>query len=110
MELEHLISREVPWSAIFFGAVETNVPSLRTFLDILLGNDPEYDSDDIDCYAPPHMCYHIDGEVLVEEAPRLTPLDQSPHSHMAYLQEKEDHLRAQQVDLEGIEAELECQR
>ena len=53
----------------------TDVPSLCTFLEILLGNGLEYDSDDIDCYAPPRMCYHIDGEVLVEEAPRLTPLN-----------------------------------
>ena len=56
------------------------------------------------------MCYHIDGEVLVEEAPGLTPSDQSPRSHMANLQEKKDHLPAWQVDLEGAEAELECQR
>ena len=49
-----------------------------TILEIFSGNDPEYDSDDINCYAPPRMCYHIDGEVLVEEAPGLTPPDQSP--------------------------------
>jgi hypothetical protein len=42
-------------------------------------------------------CYHIDGEVLAKEALGLTPLNQSPHS-----------LRAQQVDLETAEAELEC--
>jgi hypothetical protein len=56
------------------------------------------------------MCYHINGEVLAEEAPRLTPSDQSPCSCTTYLQEKEDHLRARQVDLEAVEAELECQR
>jgi hypothetical protein len=44
-------------------------------------------------------CYHIDGEVLAEEALRLMPLDQSPRS-----------LRARQVDLEATEAELERQR
>jgi hypothetical protein len=38
------------------------------------------------------------------------PLDQSPHSHVAYLQEKADHLRARQVNLEAVEAELERQR
>ena len=63
----------------------TNVSSLCTFLEILSGSDSEYDSDDVDYSASPRMCYHIDGEVLVEEAPRLMPLDQSPRSHMAYL-------------------------
>ena len=106
MELKHLISREAPQSAILFGAAGTDVPSLCTFLDILSRNSLEYDSDNIDCYAPPRMCYHINGE----EAPRLTPLDQSPRSHAAYLQEKRDRLWARQVDLEAAEAELEHQR
>ena len=57
MELEHLISHEALRSAI------------------LSGNDSEYDSDDIDYNTPLHMCYQINGEVLPEEAPRLTPLD-----------------------------------
>ena len=48
---------------------------MRTFLEILLGSDLEYHSDDIDCSAPPCMCYHIDGEVLAEEALELTSLD-----------------------------------
>jgi hypothetical protein len=109
-ELEHLISREEPRSAILSSAVGTDVPSLHTFLEILSGNDLEYDSDDIDCYAPPRMCYHIDGEVLVKEAPGLTPSDPSPRSRAAFLQEKEDRLWARQVDLEAAEAELECQR
>jgi hypothetical protein len=74
MELEHLISHEVPRSAILSGAAGTDIPSLRTFLEILLGNGPEYDSDDVDCYALPRLCYHIDDEVLAEEAPELTPL------------------------------------
>jgi hypothetical protein len=56
------------------------------------------------------MCYHIDGKVPLEEAPELTSLDQSPHSHAIYLQEKTDHLRALHVDLEAVEAELERQR
>jgi hypothetical protein len=85
MELEHLISHEVPRSAILSGAAGTDIPSLRTFLEILLGNGPEYDSDDVDCYALPRLCYHIDDEVLAEEAPELTPLDQSPRSRAAYL-------------------------
>jgi hypothetical protein len=34
------------------------------------------------------MCYHINGEAPTEEAPELTPLDQSPRSHMNYLREK----------------------
>jgi hypothetical protein len=53
----------------------TDVPSLHTFLEILLGNGLEYDSDDIDYNGPPHIFYHIDGEVLPNEAPRLTPPD-----------------------------------
>ena len=55
MELEHLSCREVPWSAILFGTAWTNVPSLRTFLEILLGNDSKYDSNDIDHYTSPCM-------------------------------------------------------
>jgi hypothetical protein len=54
MELE----REAPQSIIFSGTPKIDVPSLRTFLEILLGNNPEYDSDDIDCCAPPHMLPH----------------------------------------------------
>ena len=75
MELEHLISREAPWSAILSSVARTDVPLLRTFLEILSRDGPEYDSDDIDCYAPPRMCYHIDDEVLAKEAPRLMPLN-----------------------------------
>jgi hypothetical protein len=51
----------MPWSAIFSGTGGADIPSLRTFLEILSGNGPEYDSDDIDYYAPPCMCYYIDG-------------------------------------------------
>jgi hypothetical protein len=74
-QLEHLISHEAPRSAILSDAAGTDVPLLRTFLDILSGNRSKYDSDDIDYCSPPHMCYHMNGEVLAEEAPRLTPLD-----------------------------------
>ena len=69
MELEHLISHKAPWSAILSGMAGTDVPSNRTFLEILLGNDLEYDSNDIDYNTLPCMCYHIDGEDLAEEAP-----------------------------------------
>ena len=75
MELEHLISRAAPWSTILSSMVGTNVPLLCTFLKILLRNGPEYDSDNIDSYTPPCICYHIDDEVLGEEAPGLTPPD-----------------------------------
>jgi hypothetical protein len=85
MELEHLISREAPQSAILSGASGTDVPSLCTFLKILSGSDSKYDSDDVDYNAPPHMCYHIDDEVLAEEASGLTPPDQSPRIRVAYL-------------------------
>jgi hypothetical protein len=73
MELEHLISREALQSTILSRAVGTDVPSLHAFLKILLGNGLEYDFDDIDFCALPHMCYHINSEVLAEEAPGLTP-------------------------------------
>ena len=85
MELEHLISRAAPWSTILSSMVGTNVPLLCTFLKILSGNDPEYDSNDIDCYTLTRMCNHINGEVLSEELSGLTPPDQSPRSHVAYL-------------------------
>jgi hypothetical protein len=75
MELEHLISHKAPQNAILSGMAGANVPSLRAFLEILLGNDSGYESDDIDYHAPPRMCYHIVGEVLLEEVLELTPLD-----------------------------------
>jgi hypothetical protein len=59
---------------------------------MLLGDDLEYDSDDIGCYAPPCMSYHIDDEDPIEEAPELTLLDQSPLSRMNYHREKATHL------------------
>ena len=75
LELEHLISREAPRSIILSGTAGTDVPSLRAFLEVLSGNGPEYDFDDIDYDAPPHMCYHVNVDDLAEEVPRLTPLD-----------------------------------
>jgi hypothetical protein len=71
---------------------EAGVPSLRAFLEILLGNGPEYDSDDINCYTPSCMCYHINGEDPPEEAPELTSQDQSPRCCMNYVYEKVAHL------------------
>ena len=49
--------------------VGTDVLSLCTFLEILSGNIPEYDSNHIDYNTLPRMCYHIDGEVLPSKAP-----------------------------------------
>jgi hypothetical protein len=75
LELEHIISREAPRSAILFGVARTNVPSLRAFLEILLGNSPEYNSDDLNCYASPCMCFHINGQNLVNDTPKLMTPD-----------------------------------
>ena len=88
----------------------TDVPSLHTFLEILSRNGPEYDSNDIDCYSLSCECFHIDGEILIDEAPKLTSLDLSPCSHAKYLHEKAMCLQDQQADLEAIKAELEWQR
>ena len=63
----------MPWSIILSGAAGTDVPSLRAFLEVLSGNGSEYDSDDIDYDTPPHMCYHVDGDDLAEEATGLMP-------------------------------------
>ena len=63
----------------------TDVPSLCSFLKILLGSNLELDSDDVDYNTPPRMCYRIDDEVLAEEVPGLMLSDQSPRSHVAYL-------------------------
>jgi len=82
---KHLVSHEAPRSAILSDTARADVPSLCTFLEVLSGNGLEYDSNDIDCYTLPHMCYHINSEVLTEEAPELTPPDQSAHSHTNYL-------------------------
>jgi hypothetical protein len=76
LELEHLISYDAPRSAILSDATGTDVPSLCTFLEILSGNGLKYDSDDINRYTPPRMCYHIDDEVLPKEASKPMPLDQ----------------------------------
>ena len=93
MELEHLISHEASWSAILSGVAGTDVPLLRTFLEIFSGNGLVYDSDDINYNAPPCTCYHI-SENPIEEAPELTPPDQSPRSRAICLQEKAARLWA----------------
>jgi hypothetical protein len=94
MEMEHHVSHEALRSTILSGAAGIDIPSLRAFLEILSENDSEYDSDDIDYHAPPHMCYHINNEVLPKEASELMPLDQSPYSHATFLQEKADRLQS----------------
>lgn len=56
------------------------------------------------------MCFHIDGDHLTEDAPKLMPLDHCPYSSVEYLREKTTHLQARQADLEATEAELKWQR
>jgi hypothetical protein len=92
MGLEHLISREASQGTILFDAAGTDVPSLCTFLEILLGNGPEYDSGNVDYYSLSCECFHIDNDNLVDDAPKLMSLNQSPRSHMKYLQEKAAHM------------------
>ena len=106
MELEHLVSYEVLWSAILSSMAGADVPSPHTFLKILSGNGPEYDSNDVDCYAPPCVRYHIDSEALVGEAPEPMSPDQSPYNHANYLGEE----GGPPAGLEAIEAELEPRR
>jgi hypothetical protein len=84
----------MPRSTILSGAAGADVPSLGTILKILLGNGLVYNSDDIDYYTPPCMCYYIDGEVLPGEVLELMSPDQSPRSHAIHLQENADRLRA----------------
>jgi len=59
--------------------MRANVPSLRTFLEILTRNGPEYNSNNNDYYGLPRMCYHINGKDLDKEVPKITPPDQSPY-------------------------------
>jgi hypothetical protein len=77
---------------------------------VLSGNGLEYDFDDIDYGALSRMCFHIDSENPVEEAPKLTPPHQSPRSYANYLHEKAARPQAQQADLEATETELKHQR
>ena len=62
-------------SIILSGAVGIDVPSLHAFLEVLSGNGTEYDSDGINDDTLLHMCYHINGDDLVWDVPRLTMLD-----------------------------------
>jgi hypothetical protein len=71
LEPKHLISRETPQSIILSGLAGTDVPSLCTFLEVLSGNGPEYDSDDIDYDTLLHMCYHVNDDDLAKEVPGL---------------------------------------
>ena len=56
-----------------------DIPSLCTFLEIISGNGLEYDSDDINYYAPPRMCYYINDEVPTDEAPNVAELPEITH-------------------------------
>jgi hypothetical protein len=51
--------------------VGTNVPSLRTFFEILSGNYTVYDSDNIDYHSPCHLCFHINGDGPIDNPPKL---------------------------------------
>jgi hypothetical protein len=92
MELEHLIGREAPQSPILSGAAGTNVPSLRAFLESLLGEGPEYNSDSIYSDASSRMSYHISNDDQSEEATGLTPPNLSSRSRATYLIKKEQRL------------------
>jgi hypothetical protein len=71
LELEHLISWEAPRGAILSGAAGTDVPSLHGFLEILLGNAPEYSSNNAGYYSPSCECFYLDGEVPADDALEL---------------------------------------
>lgn len=60
LKLEHLMSQEALHSVILLGDAMTDVPSLCTFLKILLGVDLEYDFDKADDYSLAwHMSFHL---------------------------------------------------
>jgi hypothetical protein len=56
------VSREEPRGVVLSSTVGTDVSSLCTFLKILSGVGPEYDSDEANCYSPGRKCFHIDGD------------------------------------------------
>jgi hypothetical protein len=62
--------------------------AILSFLVILSGNGIEYDSNDLDYYALSHMCFHIDGNNPIDDAPELTSSNQSPCNRANYLHEK----------------------
>jgi hypothetical protein len=80
MRYHEALSSLAPWGA--------DVPSLCTFLEILLGNSLEYNSDDIGYYAPPRMRYYTNDEVSTGKVTKLTPPDQSPYSPIGYPREE----------------------
>jgi hypothetical protein len=88
LELEHLISREVPCGVIFLGAAGTDVSSPHNFLEILLGYRLEYDSKDAVYLSPSYECFFIGSGATTEHAPGLNPPDMSPTSCAPYLKEK----------------------
>lgn len=81
-------------------------PSSRSFQ----GNGSEYDSDDVDYNSSSCECFHIDGDNPADDAPELTPSNQSPCSRAEYLRENSARLQARYVNLEATEAELQQQK
>jgi hypothetical protein len=88
MELEHLISCEVPHNTILFGSAGTDIPSLRFFLEILSREGSDYDSNNIDHYASPRACFHTDSEAPYEGMPEPALLNQGSCSRMNCSPEK----------------------
>jgi len=110
LKLEHLVGREAPRGVILSGAVGTDVPSLRNFLEVLSRYGLEYDSDNVDYFSPSRECFFINDRAAAVDAPDLTPPDLSPTSHAAYLNEKDARLQSWQVDLDATEADLKRTR
>jgi hypothetical protein len=73
---------------ILSGIAGIDISSLCTFLKILSGNGPKYDSNGVYYYSSSRECFHIDGDNLANDASEVMLLDQSPHSHTEYLCEK----------------------
>jgi hypothetical protein len=92
--LEHLVSREAPRGVILSGTAGTDVSSLCTFLKILSGVGPEYDSDEANGYSPGRKCFHIYGDQVINNNVKVTPPDLSLSSHATYLKEKAERLKA----------------
>jgi hypothetical protein len=59
----------MPRCAILSGEAGTNNSSLCTFLEILSGNGPEYDFDDVYYYSSTRECIYINGDNPVNHAP-----------------------------------------
>lgn len=67
---------------------------MRTFLEILLGVGPEYDSDKGSNYSPAHECFRVDGDQDPDDDIKVMPPDLSRTNHVAYLKEKAEDLKA----------------